>query len=257
MVVYSVFPFIFFHFELFFIFTHKIYWIQVNIGCDLHVSFPVCPTGVVHVLLHMEVTWRSHTILTWTSWNTRVPLFWVLHIYTMDRTGPVSAVGKASWLQIQGSQVQSRPDPILGGDWSWNKYYGHSPPSADSRRVVVSYKQKCVHEVLVNHLVKIAQEKRVVRWTDRLNMTITVDWDVKNKIKQTKQWTILNLTVSNYQTLSVVAPEYHPWHHGFGVFRHSTLHCRSKFDKLCLSHDVVSGSVIMPCIKIEVFSNVM
>ena len=36
-------------------------------------------------------------------------------------------------------------------------------PSADSRRVVVSYKQKYVHEVLVNCLVKLAQEKSVVR----------------------------------------------------------------------------------------------
>ena len=36
-------------------------------------------------------------------------------------------------------------------------------PSADSRRVVVSYKQKYVHEVLLNRLVKLAQEKRVVR----------------------------------------------------------------------------------------------
>ena len=36
-------------------------------------------------------------------------------------------------------------------------------PSADSRRVVVSYKRKYVHEVLVNHLVKLAQEKSVVR----------------------------------------------------------------------------------------------
>ena len=35
-------------------------------------------------------------------------------------------------------------------------------PSADSRRVVVSYKRKNVHEVLVNCLVKHAQEKSVV-----------------------------------------------------------------------------------------------
>ena len=32
-------------------------------------------------------------------------------------------------------------------------------PSAESRRVVVSYKRKYVHKVLVNHLVKLAQEK--------------------------------------------------------------------------------------------------
>ena len=38
-------------------------------------------------------------------------------------------------------------------------FYCHSPPSADSRRVVVSYKRKYVHEVLVNRLVKLVQEK--------------------------------------------------------------------------------------------------
>ena len=36
-------------------------------------------------------------------------------------------------------------------------------PSSDSRRVVVIYKGKYVQEVLVNHLVKLAQEKSVVR----------------------------------------------------------------------------------------------
>ena len=35
--------------------------------------------------------------------------------------------------------------------------------SPDSRRAVVSYKRKYVHEVLVNRLVKLAQEKGVVR----------------------------------------------------------------------------------------------
>ena len=36
-------------------------------------------------------------------------------------------------------------------------------PSADSRRVGVSYKRKYMQEVLVNRLVKLAQEKSVVR----------------------------------------------------------------------------------------------
>ena len=35
--------------------------------------------------------------------------------------------------------------------------------SADSRRVVVSYMRKYVHKILVNRLVKLAQEKHVVR----------------------------------------------------------------------------------------------
>ena len=34
-------------------------------------------------------------------------------------------------------------------------------PSADLRRVVVSFKRKYVQEVLVNCLIKLAQEKRV------------------------------------------------------------------------------------------------
>ena len=49
-------------------------------------------------------------------------------------------------------------------------------PSADSR-AFVSYKQKYVHEVLVNRLVKLAKEKCP-------DMTIAVDWDVTNQTKQ-------------------------------------------------------------------------
>ena len=58
-------------------------------------------------------------------------------------------------------------------------------PSADSRRVVVSYKQKYVHEVLVNCLVKLGQEISVVRLTDgdRPDMAIAVDWDIKHQTK--------------------------------------------------------------------------
>ena len=69
------------------------------------------------------------------------------------------------------------PVPNFRGDWSWNYFYDFSPPSADSRRVVVASESMC--KVLVNGLVKIAQEISVVRWTDRLDMTIAVDWDVK------------------------------------------------------------------------------
>ena len=43
-----------------------------------------------------------------------------------------------------------------------------------------------MHRVLVNRLVKLAQEKSVVRRTDCPNMTISVDWDVKNQTKQQK-----------------------------------------------------------------------
>ena len=49
-------------------------------------------------------------------------------------------------------------------------------PSADPRRVV-SYKRKYVHEVLVNRLVKLAQE---IVWCP--DMTIAVDRDKTNYI---------------------------------------------------------------------------
>ena len=47
-----------FHSQVFFYFTHKIYGSQFNFGWDLHVhvSTPVWQIGVVHVLLHVEVT---------------------------------------------------------------------------------------------------------------------------------------------------------------------------------------------------------
>ena len=44
-------------------------------------------------------------------------------------------------------------------------------PSANLRRVVDCYKQKYVNEVLVDSLVELAQEKSVVRSTDRPDMT--------------------------------------------------------------------------------------
>ena len=44
-----------------------------------------------------------------------------------------------------------------------------------SRRVVVIYKQKYVHELLVIRVFKPAQEKGVARLTDRPTMTIAID----------------------------------------------------------------------------------
>ena len=71
-------------------------------------------------------------------------------------------------------------------------------PFSDSRRAVVSYKQKYVHEVLVNHLVKFIQKKKV--WLGDLigsqDMAIAVDWDVKH---QTKQKQIRFLKCYNFQ----------------------------------------------------------
>ena len=58
--------------------------------------------------------------------------------------------GSAGWvirLETRRSRVQSPPRSatFFRRDWSWNIFYGHSLPSADSRRAVVSFWQKNVH----------------------------------------------------------------------------------------------------------------
>ena len=58
-----------------------------------------------------------------------------------------------SWLRVRLETRRSwvRPPPrsatFFRGDWSWNIFYGHSLPSADSRRAVVIFWQ-----ILVNRL---------------------------------------------------------------------------------------------------------
>ena len=52
--------------------------------------------------------------------------------------GPRSAVGNVSGYRCasdwrsRGREFDPGPAPCFCGDWSWNDFYGHSPPSADS-----------------------------------------------------------------------------------------------------------------------------
>ena len=57
------------------------------------------------------------------------------------------SVGCAVRLETRRSRVQPplRSATFFRGDWSWNIFYGHSHPSADSRRAVVSFWWKNVH----------------------------------------------------------------------------------------------------------------
>ena len=57
------------------------------------------------------------------------------------------SVGCAIRLETRRSRVQPQPRSatFFRGDWSWNIFYGHSLPSADSRRAVVSFWRKNVH----------------------------------------------------------------------------------------------------------------
>ena len=57
-----------------------------------------------------------------------------------------------SWMRVRletrRSRVRSPPRSatFFRGDWSWNIFYGHSLPSADSRRAVISVWRKNVHK---------------------------------------------------------------------------------------------------------------
>ena len=57
------------------------------------------------------------------------------------------SVGCAVRLETRRSRVQHPPRSatFFRGDWSWNIFYGHSLPSAVSRRAVVSFWRKNVH----------------------------------------------------------------------------------------------------------------
>ena len=57
------------------------------------------------------------------------------------------SVGCAVRLETRRSRVQPPPRSatFFRGVWSWNIFYGHSLPSADSRRAVVSFWRKNVH----------------------------------------------------------------------------------------------------------------
>ena len=71
-----------------------------------------------------------------------------------ESTGPV-AQSVVSPTAEPGATSLIPTCPILL--WKWNNFYSYSPPSADSRRVLlffVSYKQQNVHKGLVNSLVK-------------------------------------------------------------------------------------------------------
>ena len=66
------------------------------------------------------------------------------------------------WLVIgreSDDRSRGREFDIVSWRLIMNNFHDHSTPSPDSRRVDGSYKRKYVHEVTVNHLVKLAQKK--------------------------------------------------------------------------------------------------
>ena len=75
----------------------------------------------------------------------------------------------------------------------YTKFNVHGPPSI----AFVSYKLKYVHEVLINHLVKLAQEKVLLG-----ELTIAFDRDVKNQINPTNNPLLAKLWPSTENSLT-------------------------------------------------------
>ena len=69
------------------------------------------------------------------------------NLLLQNHVGLGGSVGCAVRLETRRSRVQPPPRSatFFHGDWSWNIFYGHSLPSADSRRAVVSFWRKNVH----------------------------------------------------------------------------------------------------------------
>ena len=85
----------------------------------------------------------------------------------------------------RGREFDPGPLPYFRGDYEIISTVILLPSADHSRRIVISYKQKYVHKVLVNCLFKLAPEKSVVVRNDCPAVTIAVDLRRK-ATKQTK-----------------------------------------------------------------------
>ena len=99
---------------------------------------------------------------------------------------------KLTSIVLSGRVAQSvghrtRKSGVLGSIHGLATYF--VSPSAFSRRAVVSYWRKYVHEVLVNRLIGlILPRKNLVTLTDRLDMTLDVYRGRKTTIQQQPAW---------------------------------------------------------------------
>ena len=124
-------------------------------------------------MLHIKVKWKK----------CRPTCKVTLWIYAQSwPTGPRSAVGNVSGYRCvsdcrsRGREFDLGPVPYFRGDWSWNNFYGHSPPFRwfiQKGLFSVTSESMCTNYWLT--ACSSLPRKSVVRWTDRPAMTIAVD----------------------------------------------------------------------------------
>ena len=138
-------------------------------------------TFVVRIWLKQVFSWRGSYIQIYPNENLEslqdIFIFFTSHLFFSSSASCFDPARKFTFKSGSGNILSWR---LV----SWNHFYCHSLPTADSRKAVVSYWRKDVHLVLVNCLGNLPRNS-VVRLTDRLDMTIVVHWDVKPHIKQT------------------------------------------------------------------------
>ena len=125
-------------------------WPAQEFGLEIHLGVVTRKQAVSVVLLALDTpTWPdiypyqilSNYLTVWELWPAQD-----LQRHQSE-AGPGGSVGCAVRLETRRSRVQPPPRSatFFHGDWSWNVFYGHSLPSADSRRAVVSFWRKNVH----------------------------------------------------------------------------------------------------------------
>ena len=101
----------------------------------------------------------------------------------------VSGYRCVSDCRSRGREFDPGPVPYFRGDWSWNNFYGHSPPSADLfKKGCCQLQAKVCAQITGQPLAQACPGKSVVKWTDRPAMTIAVDMGRK-ATKTNKSWT--------------------------------------------------------------------
>ena len=131
-------------------------------------------------------------------------LGWIWYINSLPVTGPRSAVSNMSGCRYlsdcRSRGHESDPGTVLyyRGDWSGNNFYGHSPPFCWFKKDWCQLQVKVFARSTGKLLNQTCPGKSVFRWTDRPNMTIAVDWDVKNQTKPRQRKTTKKSSVGSY-----------------------------------------------------------
>ena len=98
-----------------------------------------------------------------------------------------------SWLQIQGvaSSIPARSHTFVEIDHEIISTVILLPSAESFMKGCCQLQAKVCAQLLVNCLFKLAQEKSVVRWTDRPAMTIAVDLGRKANKQTNKYWLVV------------------------------------------------------------------